>query len=250
MIDADPEQIERYRRVLLRLLQGLFVMARLQPGTAVVETLPRSVKYATLKILRRAEAATRRLVMAEANKLDDVEYVPPPKREKSKAAPSGERKSRAPRVPQFRLVDPRKYHEELHPNRKARRASKKVQRGGEPKLLFRFDCFDGRPAHEEWSRPLPVLTPDDALSAVAVCRRMQALYHALSDLPAQAIRMKREIAKRKAAKPGPRSVPPLRIGPPPGHRKTGAHAVDMILERCHYLVKPKAVPPDKVSATA
>jgi hypothetical protein len=249
MNTADPDLIERYRRVLLRLLHGLFVMAGLKPGMGVVETLPRSVKYAILQILRRAEPAARRLIMAEANGLEDVTYTPPPKREKSKAKKTGEKKTRARRIPQFQLIDLRKFFEELYPNRKARRAAKKVQRGGPPKLLFRFDCFDGQPACEAWSEPLPELTPDDPLTATGISRRMQALYHALNDLPAQARRMKREIAKRKAAKPGPKSVPPLRIGPPPGFRKSTPHAVDMILERCHFLVRPKAVSRDRVSAT-
>ena len=245
MLDDRPQQIERYRRVLLRLLAGLFVMAGLKPGTGVVETLPRGVKYAILRILRQAESATRRLVMAEAEALDKVEYLPPPKREKSSQKRRGDIKRRAPRMPQFRLIDPRKFYEELYPNRKARRAGAKKKRSTEPQLLFRIDSFDGRPAYEEWSEPSPELTPDDPLTSIGLSRRMQALHHALSDLPAQARRMAREIAKRKVAKPGPKSVPPLRIGRPPGHRKKAIHAVDIVLAACHYLATREPRPPER-----
>ena len=47
--------------------------------------------------------------------------------------------------------------------------------------------------------------------------------------------MVREIAKRRAAKPGPESVPPLRYGNPPGHRKRPIHEVDGILHECHMI---------------
>jgi len=247
MLLTTPEMIEHYRLSLLRVLAGLFVMAGLEPGTARIDTLPRSVKYAILKVLRRAESSTRRLIAAEAEGLDDVAYVPPPKREKRGTKRTGTSKARASRIPQFCLIDPRKFYEELHPNRKARRAAaKKKQRGGAPKLLFRIASFDGRPAYEEWSDPLPDLSPDDQLTAAGISRRMQALHHALSDITAQAQRMKREIAKRKAAKPGPASVPPLRMGHPPGHRKNGTDEIDMILHECHMLAIREPRPPDRV----
>ena len=246
---TTPQMIEHYRLVLLRLVGGLFVMAGLEPGTGVVDALPRSVKYAILKVLRQAEAAERRLIFAKAKGLDVPDYVAPPKREKSTAKSSGEKKSRAPRIPQFQLIDPRKFLEELYPNRKARRALAKAK-SRESKLLVRIDGFDGRPAFEEWSEAQPDPSPDDLLTAKQICRRMQALYHALNDMPAQVQRMLREIAKRKAAKPGPGSVPPLRYGLPPGHRKRHIHAVDQVLYECGCLARREEKPPDKVAATA
>lgn len=254
MLLTTPEKIEYYRLALLRVLAVLFGMAGLTPGTAVIETLPRGVKYAILKVLRQAESATRRLIAAEAAALDDVEYVPPPKREKSAAkrcakGQDGKGKARAPRMPQFRLIDPRKFFEELYPNRKARRVGPKKKRHTEPQLLFRIRGFDGQPTCEAWSEPLPELTPDDPLTAKSLCRRMQALHHALSDITAQAHRMKREIARRKAGKPGPGAVPPLRIGNPPGHRKTHIHEVDSILYECHLIATQEPDPAVGVSAT-
>ena len=245
MLLSAPQKIELYRLALLRVLLVLFKMAGLAPGTDRLEVLPRSVKFSILRILRQAESAARRLVFAESEKLDDVDYVPPPKREKSAQKRGVKRgtepKQRAPRMPQFKLTDSRKFLWELYPNRR-RRAKKTIKRGGEPVLLFRIHNYDGRPPAEAWSTPLPELTPDDPLAAVGLSRRMQALHNALLDLPAQAHRMKREIAKREAAKPGPGSVHPMRSGKPPGFREYDEepeHEVDNILYECHYIAYPR-----------
>ena len=241
-----PQRIEHFRLALLRVLLVLFKTAGLEPGTDRLEMLPRGVKFSILRVLRQAETSARRLVFAESEKLDDVEYAPRPKREKSVKKRGQKRravpKKRAPQMPRFKLTDSQKFFEELYPNRRPRRPKKKVQRGGEPVLLCRIGTFGLRPDFEAWSTPLPVLTPDDPLSAVKVSRRMQALHNALLDLPAQAHRMKREIAKRKAAKPGPGSVHPMRTGKPPGFREYDAepeHEVDNILYECHYIAFPR-----------
>ena len=246
MLWDTPRMIEHYRLALLRVVSGLFVMAGLEPGCGVLETLPRGVKYAILKVLRQAESATRRLIAVEARGLEMPDYIAPPKREKSTCRGAGERKSRAPRTPQFRLIDPRKFLEELYPNRRSRRAKARRERNTEPRLLFRIAGMDGQPDYEEWSDAAPDLSEDDALTAMALSRRMQALHHALNDLPKQAQRMAREIAKRKAAAPGPKAVPPLRGGFPPGHRKQHIHEVDEILETCHWLATREPEPPDRV----
>lgn len=243
MLWDNPRMIDHYRLALLRVLLGLFAMAGLEPGSGVVETLPRGVKQAIFRVLRQAESATRRLIHAQTEGQTVPEYVAPPKRERSASKASGETRPRASRIPQFQLVDARKFMEELYPNRRTRRA--KAKRSTEPRLLFRLAGFDGQPDYEEWVAGAPELSPDDPLTAVHLSRRMQALHHALSDLPKQAERMLREIAKRRAAKPGPGAVPPLRQGPPPGHRKKHIHEVDEILESCHWLATREPIPPDR-----
>ncbi|MEL7429785.1 MAG: hypothetical protein AAFN43_07275, partial [Pseudomonadota bacterium] len=77
--------------------------------------------------------------------------------------------------------------------------------------------------------------------------RLQALDHALNNLPQQARRMAREIEKRKHLRSLPltddkplRGVwadPPIRIGKPPGHRDRGDHEIDHILKECHGLFR-------------
>ena len=240
---ADTDRfVEHNRLALLRVLAGLFAMAGLEPGSGVTAVLPRRVKFAILRVLRRAESAGRRLIFAKARALDIPAYVPRDKRARTKAKATGARRA-STRPAQFQLIDPRKFLEELFPNRKARRAQRKQR--GKSRLLFRIAGTDGQPDYEAWSEAEPPLSPDDPLNAVPLSRRMQALFHALSDLDKQAQRMVREIARRRAAKPGPGSVPPLRYGPPPGHRKTPVDEVDAILGNCHWLARQDPVPPDR-----
>lgn len=238
--------IERYRRVLLRLVVGLFVMAGLEPGEGLVETLPRNVRSKILRVLRQIESATRRLVVRKARDLEP--YVSRPTERKHSARhnrkPNDEAKKSQTRVPQFSLIDPRVFLEELYPHRKPRPSQKQKQRATEPRLLFRF-CDFGGSACEAWSEAEPALSPDDPMTAKHICRRMQAVYHALNDLPKQAQRLVRKIAKRAAAPPGPGRVPPLRYGFPPGYRKKPIHLVDMILRECHLLAVREAKPPER-----
>jgi len=246
MLWDTPRMIDHYQQALLRVLLGLFAMAGIEPEGEGITSLPRGVKFAILKVLRRAESATRRLIATKTRGQEIPVYVPPAPRDKPSRKGSG--KTRAKRVPQFSLIDPRSYHEELHPHRQPRRAQRK--RRSEPRLLFRLAGLDGQPDYEEWSEADPVLSPDDELTAVSLCRRMQALFHALNDLDGQAQRMIREIAKRRAAKPGPGSVPPLRGGNPPGHRKKSIDEVDEILEACHWLATREPEPPERPAPPA
>jgi len=228
---------EHYRLALLRIVAGLFVSAGMTTDGTIVEKLPRRVRNAILLILRPAESATRRLAAVEARNLEVPAYVPPPQRTRNK----GTGKKRGPRTPQFRLIDPRKFFTELHPNR--RDPKKKPQRTGstEPQIQVRIAGFDGQPDFIIWSEPKDVPMPEDKVSATAVCRRLIALKHALDDLPAQAVRYVREVAKRKAAPPGVKSIMPLRFGLPPGYRKRHIHEVDDILWECHCMTRR---PPD------
>jgi len=231
---------EHYRLALLRVVAGLFVSAGFAPGGPVVQTLPRRVRNAVLSVLRPAESAARRLAAVEARKLAVPIYVAPPKRDPSRN--KGQGKETGPRAPRFRLIDPRKFYAELHPNHRKRARKPRREHSTEPQIQVRVAGFDGQPDFVIWSEPKPLSTPDDDLSAKAICRRMMALKLALEDLPAQAKRYVREIAKRKAAPPGPSSVPPLRFGLPPGYRKRHIHPVDDILWECHCLVRREPSP--------
>jgi len=243
VMHSDTDHIVEHNRLaLLRVLTGLFAMAGLKPGTESVSFLPRQVKFAILRVLRRAESAGRRLVFAKARRMEIPAYIPRERREKKARSQSGARRG-STRIPQFQLIDPRKVLEALYPNRQARRAARK--RRTDTRLLFRFDSFDGQPACEAWSEAEPELSPDDPLNGVPLSRRLQALFHALSDLDKQAERMVREIAKRRAAKPGPKSVPPIRFGFAPGQRKKPDHEIDEILQTCQWLARREPVPPDR-----
>ena len=233
---------EHYRLALLRVVAGLFVSAGMRSDNAVVKTLPRHVRNAVLLLLRPAESAARRLIDVAARDVDVPDYVAPPKRKRSGAKGKGE--ARGPRAPQFRLIDPRKFFPEFHPNQRVPRRAPKREGSTEPQIQVRIAGFDGQPDFVIWSEPKAVLTPEDEVSAERVSRRLLALKLALEDLPKQAKRYVREVAKRKAAAPGPKRVPPLRMGLPPGYRRKPIHEIDEILWDCHCLVRQEPRAPD------
>ena len=231
---------ENYRLALLRVVAGLFVSAGMTSDSAVIEKLPRHVRNGILLILRPAESATRRIVALVARHEAVPVYVAPPKRDRLKN--KGDGKKRGPRAPQFCLIDPRKYFPELHPNRRTPRRKPKQNGSTEPQIQVRIAGFDGEPDFVIWSEPKAVLTPEDEVSAKALYRRLLALKLALEDMPQQAKRYVREVAKRKAAAPGPKSVPPLRMGLPPGYRRKHIYEVDEILWDCHCLLRQEPAP--------
>ena len=238
MIWSTEHRAELYRQALLRLVVGLYALVESVSDESASPRLPRRVRSAILLVLRPAESAARRLIFIEARKLDMPEYTAPPKREKSKTKASGQKRGK--RKPRFRLIDPRKFLEELYPNR--RKSKPKRKPATEPQILVRIAGFDGEPDFEMWSDPKPAPTPDDLINGTAILRRMEALKDALEDIPKQAKRMVREMAKRKKAPPGIKRVPPLRYGFPPGYRKKQIHEVDDILHECSYLARLNPAP--------
>jgi len=237
MLWNSAKIIEHNRLALLRLVAGLFVQAGITPAGEGVANLPRSVRSAIFSVLRKVESATRRLVFAEAQDLDIPEYVTPHKRNRAPRNSAKADRKPSTRLPLFRLNDPRVFYEELYPHRKPRSSKPRRERRTERVLLFRMSSFDGRAPMEVWAEPDPEILPDDPMTAVSICRRLQAVHHALTDLPKQAQRMVREIAKRRAAPPGPSRMPPLRTGHPPGHCRKPTHEVDTILHDCHWLAR-------------
>lgn len=244
MLWSTARIVEHNRLKLVRLVAGLFERAGIAPGEGGVETLPRAVRSAILLVLRQVESATRRLVFVETRGLDIPAHVPPkkpvPLTKRGQAARTlavAREASGSRRVPRFRLVDPRVSYPELYPHRRPPRSTFRRERRLERVLLFRMTSIDGGPPVEAWAEADPDILPDDPITAVAICRRLQAVHHALCDLPKQAKRMVREIAKREAAPPGWGSAPPLRLGPAPGHRKRPIHEVDEILKDCQWLAR-------------
>ncbi|WP_223385569.1 hypothetical protein, partial [Oricola cellulosilytica] len=130
-----------------------------------------------------------------------------------------------PDMPSFQLFDPLKRFD-FSPARPGPR--------GVPRIV---NFFDGDP------QPVPVRpapTPDDPVSAVQLCRRLQALKAALDDIPGQAQRLARWKARHDRARDNgrpvrPRRIDPLRSGWPPGHRKRHVHDIDEVLVECNWL---------------
>ena len=194
--------IRRNREDLLKIIAMIFMTMGIAVG-ASVSTLPRRVYYAAQRILRPAESGMRRVIFMRMRGMDVSEYEPRPA-----PRPSKPRARSAKRALAFPLIDIRK-------------------------------SFDERPvfnATGHWaSKPIP--SDGDPIDAKTLFRRLDALRHALDDLPGQAKRMARLMARRKKAPPGPGCVPPLRPGFPPGYRQRHVHLVDRILQDCHHFAR-------------
>jgi hypothetical protein len=242
--------IEKHHEALTHILASLVAMAGLGLGVkpSPAPTLPRHLRLAVLRLLRPAESATRRLIIALARGL--VVTLPPPRKApqagKTKivptilsngvgtgiampsAAPGGSPSACAkPRALSLPLFDPMQ-----HPFRPRR-----PQQNGVPRISF-----------PGFTQPFPAASrrppaPDDAVDSGHLGRRLEALASALDDLPRQALRFARWRTRRDAA--GAQSKPraagrlrrvwPLRMGRPPGSRRRPSHEVHDVLTAAHGL---------------
>jgi hypothetical protein len=236
--------IERWRLPLLGVIAELFAEIGLTEG-GTVERVPKPVHRYVLKILRSAESAVRRLIVAAARDIV-VEYKPrrpapakpkPSNKDKSKA--DGEGKPKRKRGFLFKLFDPLK--------RVGRRRVKKLRRP-EPRIYV-FDEPDPRapifrllgqqPPTAPSPPPIPEETAsadDGTVDARHLIRRLLAVADALQDIPRHAMRLARWQARPKEER-RPERWSPLRSGRPPGFRQRPIHEVDKILKECHWLAR-------------
>jgi hypothetical protein len=211
---------------------GLFAEIGLTEG-GTVDRLPRPVHRFVLGILRKAESATRRLIVAAARNIvvEPREPRPSKPRQKPAAKPKidGEAKPKRKRRPLFNLFDPRK--------RFAGRLKKKPRRpeprisildlGSNPLIPLYLVTLQPEPPP-----PAAVKKADDGMVGTAsLVRRLMAFADALTDIPRQARRLAQWRARPKEER-RPERWEPLRSGRPPGYRQRNLHAVDEILKDC------------------
>jgi hypothetical protein len=247
--------IERNREALKRILASLVAMAGLaagaDPASATrgdrVNTLPRHLHRAVLKLLRPAEAAARRLVIVMARGL----VVAPPHERPRRPRPNPTvlrtgvgtgiilapaKAAALPHRPAARkvslpLLDPLRLPRQWRPIRTS-----------QPRILF-----PGLPGFVPAPLRKPA-TPDDPVSGVRLALRLAALARALDDLPAHALRFARWRAARlaeaareqdprtfRAGRPRFGRIWPLRPGNPPGWRRKPTHEVHDVLNVVHGL---------------
>jgi hypothetical protein len=245
--------IERWRVPLLGHVLGLFAKIGLAEGVTI-ERVSKPLYRGVLQILRAAESAARRLIVAAARDIV-VEYKPRrPARAKpnttSKDRANGEGKAKRKRGFLFRLFDP--------PKRFCRRFKRK-RRGPEPRIRVLGDPPDTRhPALRGFRQPEPPPAPpapvveektpidDGMVSAANLVRRLVAVADALQDIPRHAMRLARWQARPKEER-RPERWSPLRPGRPPGFRQRPIHEVDEILKECHWLALSGNPPLDDTS---
>ncbi len=231
--------INRNRDALLRMLAMIFAMAGVAgDGSQDDDTLrmSRHLHAAVVRILRPAESAFRRLlvvVMAVKAITAAAQNRPAAYSDTDTGSdmtkgfgplPRGERRD----VPCFALFDRRKNFEP-HVRRFARYQPRIWEPGMDDPV---FDTVTAS-------------SPDDLVNATALLRRLNALKHALDDVPGQARRMARWLAKRETARAQTgKYIRPMRPGKPPGHRDRKRHPVDHLLADCHALALYVLHPPD------
>ncbi len=228
--------IEHNRDALKRIVAALVALM----DFAVGATLPRHLLRSILRLLRPAEAAARRLVIALAR---GIAVTMPARRHVREARPAIARFARTvglaslpaaavacPRPPVLPLLDPLRRW----------RAFSWTRHSALPRISV--------PGFTE-PAPLPVrapASPDDPMDATPLSRRLQALGLALEDLPRHALRFARWQARRRQlsdADPARRRWP-LRPGRPPGWRRKASHEVYGILDHANQLAHYALEHPD------
>jgi len=229
--------LQRNHDILLRIVAGLFTLARVEVGGAV-EVMPRYKRLAILHVLWPAESAYRRVILIAVFVL---KVTAPVMAERVARSGQGQRKSNGVRCGAmgFRLIDPRK---------RFGFQRRKTAPGPGPRLTMIGSgnpVYDRRDLYAHLNKPEP--SADDEINAARLCDRLNALRTALDDLPAQALRMVTLQArmKRRAERYGKPNLAPMRPAWPPGHRQRQRHEIDEVLAECHQLaLRALHAPPD------
>lgn len=289
--------IEKNRVALKRILAAMLAMAGLGAGGQVTFfpqegappqdkapagrlspafTLPRHLYLAVLSLLRPAEAAARRLVIAAARGV--VVTLPPPRPRRPKPRTTSaflRRPGGTGILLPGALPLPRRAAHRCRSRTRSGRGKVEVGRGVSCALpLFDPPRRLPRPARPAvsgvprisvpgfgapFAAPLRrPRSPDEPVDATRLGLRLAALARALDDLPGQAIRFARWRARRDAADKAPpgrvRRLSPLRSGRPPGGRlarfdpfatrRRTIREIDEILAHAHALAVEALVRPD------
>jgi hypothetical protein len=225
--------IEIHRTALIRILAGLLALAGYAEGSMAAR-LPQAIYRAVLRILRPMESAVRRLIVVAAQGLA-VKLDPPRSGRKGGGTA---RKGNGGRAPAFKLFDTRKRFD-FKPRRrfaKVRPRAWSVDTTPDPRVPW-YAQFQAAPNPVPVQLPSPAPQPEDGtVDAYRLGRRLAAVKMALEDIPRQALRMARWMARRKAM-PKAKFASPLRIGAPPGHRKSPRDEIDRVLKECHALAR-------------
>jgi hypothetical protein len=216
-----PATIDIEQTALARIVAGLFAL--LGQGNGIIpERIALSVHRAILLVLRPAESAVRRLVYLLSL---GIRSKPAPAR----PMPSDiMRSGQATPRPCFALFDPRL---------RLVRSPKRIR--ANPRItFFGTDLVSSN----DLTRANGNEDKDDDIAAAKILRRLEAIRHALDDLPRQARRLQRAL-QRRSKLPRLKMQGPMRPGNPPGHRGRRLHEIDDLLRRCHGLAR-EALPPD------
>ncbi len=220
------QAIDLNSAAIARLVGTLFALLGLTAGSPPPR-IPRKVHCAILRVLRPAESAVRRLILVVSNTMR-VKALPP------RPMPAGIiRSAGATPRPTFQLFDPR-------PPLRLQGATKPAPRP-QPRISF---FGDGEARTIAWGpeRRRVRAGQDEAdenaatTNSSSLVRRLQALTAALDDLPRQARRLARALARRRKS-PRLKLKGVLRPGRAPGYRKRPVEEIDSVLHQCDWLAR-------------
>jgi len=216
-MNHDEIIFETQLAALMRLIAAVFAVTGLQPDGPVLSSLSAEMRRRVLRILSASESALRRLISYRAQRLSLKARRKRAARNRAIPKSKGAKK----RPPVFALFDPRKWFQELA-------KTSRSKRGPDPSI-------SGFDEDRRASQPDPSTESKSETDPAGLCRRLQALHRALHDIPAQARRLARLQARRKAAGETLRRTEPIRPGYAPGFRRRPTHPVDHILWNCAAL---------------
>ena len=243
--------VESKRGPLVVEVLKLFAMIGLSEGVAI-ERISRPLHRQVLAILRTAESAVRRLIIAAARDIVVEPRPPRPARERpktsreDKATADGEAraesKQKRKRHPLFCLFDAPRHIKKFF-GRKRRRPEPRIRFFPAPEPDTRHPIFRGLRQPEPPPLPPPPPTPvmekkvdDGMVSAKTLVRRLLAVLDAVQDIPRHARRYALWQA-RPYEERHPQRRSALRPGRPPGFRQRAKYEIDEILKDCHWLAR-------------
>ena len=224
-----PQAIDLNKTALARIVAGLFALLGLT-GDAALARIPIELHRTIARVLRPAESAARRLIVVLA-RITNVKA--PPLRPRPAPAGIVRAGQGKPRL-SFQLFDPRQRF--FRPQRQPKTARPM------PRISF-FGNGEVRTISLAPEPPPPREGKADGLENSAnLVRRLQALKAALDDLPRQAKRLVRTLARRQKS-PQLKLKMPLRPGRAPGFRRRPILEIDSVLHQCDWLAR-EALAPD------
>ena len=221
-----PQAIDIQKTAIARIAAGLFALLGLTAGAALGR-ISREIHRTVLHVLRPAESAVRRLIVVLARAIDVKAPSPQP-------APAGIFRAGQgkPRIA-FQLFDPRQ-RIFMPPRRPAPGPGPRIAFFGDGGVRrISLGCEPPPPGEDK---------ADSHVDSANIVRRLEALKAALGDLPGQARRLARALARRGKS-PRLKFKGPLRPGYAPGYRRRPLHEIDRVLHECDWLAR-ELLPPD------
>ena len=220
-----PKAIDANKSAIARIVAGLFALLGLTGGS-IPGRIPGALHRTILRVLRPAESAVRRLIVI-VSKTIKVKTSParPMPQGIVRTGPGSQRLS-------FQLFDPRQRI--FRPQRQPKTARP------QPRISF---FGDGDVRTISWGQHSRNLTPpkDYQANPENLVRRLQAVKAALDNLPLQARRLVRALARRQKS-PRLKFKGPLRPGHAPGFRKRPREDIDHVLRECDWLAREAFAP--------